>query len=831
MSIKILVVDDSVTDRKIIKSLLVGYDVLLAGDGMEALRIVEDNSDIDLIILDLNMPNMDGFQVLKVLKSDERYKKIRAIILSNYDELENEIKGLQLGAVDYIRKPIHMESLKARIQIQGELLKIQQLLEEKLFEHELTFDTVLQQAPIGIAISQSNEPYSNVGNDFVSTNPSFEQITGRTNEELNHIGWAKITHPEDVEADMNSFIKLKKGEIKSYSVEKRLIKPDGSVVWVDVVVANLSMEKHKKFGYICLIHDITKRKEAEKALAESERSKSVFLSNLQGMAYRCNYDCEWTMQFVSSGCFELTGYMPENLLYNRDLSFNDLITQDYRESLWKEWEQILSKRLPFRYEYEIITAKGTRKWVLEIAQGIYNDQGEVEALEGIIIDISDRKEMENKLTYNSQHDDWTGLYNRRFLETMLTNDIKLELTEKRALISINLSTLHSLTITYGFQYSQNLIKSVADVLKPYCNDHCLLFNTYEYRFAFYMKAYKDKNELSDFCERVSSTLSSFLAVERINVGIGVLEINEGNKYDVDHLLKNLLITSEEAVHLGEEANYICFYDKKLEQRIIRREILQRELSQISVGKKENRLFLQYQPILDLHENHICGFEALARYNSDELGMVSPLEFIPIAEETKYIISIGNSIIYKACEFISRLKSIGYHAINVSINISAIQLLNKGFVEDLMNTITKMKVDPEHIILELTESVFSSKFEEINKILGRLRDYGIRCSIDDFGTGYSSLSRERELNVSCLKIDKSFIDKLLFLSAEETITGDIISLAHKLGHSVVAEGVEHEKQLKYLKAYGCDKIQGYLISKPLSEEMAIKFLEHQTEKEI
>ena len=700
MSVKILVVDDSVTDRKIIKSLLVGYDILLAGDGMEALQALEDNTDVEIIILDLNMPNMDGFQLLNVLKSEIRYKKIRTIILSNYDELENEIKGLQLGAVDYIRKPIHMESLKARIKIHAELLKIQQQLEDKLFENELTFDTILQQAPIGIAISQSNEPYSTVGNNFVSTNPSFEQITGRTNEELNNIGWAKVTHPDDVEADMNLFLKLKKGEINSYSMEKRLIKPDGSVVWVDVVVANLSMEKQHKHGYICLIHDITKR-----------------------------------------------------------------------------------------------------------------------------------KEMENAFTYNSQHDEWTGLYNRRFLEAMLTNDMKTESKENRALISINLSELHSLSVTYGFQYSQNLIKSVAGILKPYCNNNCLLFNTYEYRFAFYIKAYKDKNELSDFCERISSTLRSFLVVERINVGIGVLEIVEENKYDVNHLLKNLLLTSEEAIHLGEESNYIYFYDKKFEERIIRREILQRELSQISMDEKENHLFLQYQPILDLHENRISGFEALARFNSDELGMVPPLEFIPIAEETKYIIAIGNTIIYKACEFISRLKSMGYDAINVSINVSAIQLLNKGFVEDFMNIITKMKVDPEYIILELTESVFSSKFDEINNILGRFRDYGIRCSIDDFGTGYSSLSRERELNVNCLKIDKSFIDKLLFLKTEETITGDIISLAHKLGHFVVAEGVEYEKQMKYLKTFGCDKIQGYLISKPLSEEMAIKFLENQNEKKI
>ncbi len=828
MSLKILVVDDSGTDRKIIKSMLVGHNVLLAGDGIEALRTIEDNPDVDILLLDLDMPNRDGIQVLELLRSDKRYKKLRIIILTNYGELENEIKGLQLGAVDYIRKPIHMESLKARIEIHVELLKVQQILEERRLENKLTFDTILQEAPIGIAISQSDEPYS-YGSYFVSMNPAFEQITGRTKEELNNIGWAQITYPADIEADLNSFVKLKNGEAKSYSIEKRLIKPDGSLVWVDVVVANLSMACQGEYGYICLVLDTTKRKETEQALAESERSKSVLLSNLQGMAYRCNYDRDWTMQFVSSGCFELTGYMPENLLYNRDLCFNDLITPEYRELLWKEWERILSKRLPFKYEYEMTTAKGIRKWVVEIGRGIYNDQGKVEALEGIIIDISDRKVMENILRYNNEHDEWTGLYNRRFLETILSNDIKLQSTEKRALISINLSALHSLTITYGFQYSQNLIKRVAIDLEPHCSDRCLLFNTYEYSFVFYVKSYKDKNELSDFCEGVSSTLNSLLAVERINAGIGVLEIDEENKYDVDHLLKNLLITSEEAIHLGDEESYICFYDKKLEERILRREILQRELSQISAGEKVGRLFLQYQPILDLHKNRICGFEALARYNSEELGMVPPLEFIPIAEETKHIISIGNNIIYKACEFVNKLKCLGYDKINVAINISAIQLLNKGFVEYLTDAITKMKVDPELIILELTESVFSSKFDEINKILGRLSDYGIKCCIDDFGTGYSSLSRERELNVNCLKIDKAFIDKLLFLKNEETITGDIISLAHRLGHCVVAEGVEQEKQLEYLKAHGCDKIQGYLISKPLSEEMAIKFLENQIGK--
>ena len=166
---------------------------------------------------------------------------------------------------------------------------------------------------------------------------------------------------------------------------------------------------------------------------------------------------------------------------------------------------------------------------------------------------------------------------------------------------------------------------------------------------------------------------------------------------------------------------------------------------------------------------------------------------------------------------------GFDAINISINVSAIQLLQDDFVDNLLKTINKIGVSPDRIGLELTESIFSSDYEEINSILSRLRETGLHIAIDDFGTGYSSFARERELNIDCLKIDKHFIDKLLEIQPEEAITSDIISMAHKMGHYVVAEGVEYETQKQYLIAKGCDKIQGYLIGKPLAEEEAIELL--------
>lgn len=957
MIIKILVADDSASDRLIIKNMLSEYIVLTACDGVEALRVLVENDGINLLILDLNMSNMNGFQVLESLNQDERFGKLRTIILTNYDELDNEIKGLKLGAVDYIRKPIHMDSLKARIDIHEALLRAQQALEQRTDEQALTFDMIFDQAPIGIAISHSRDPQRSDKNN-IKINSAFEQITGRTKEELIDSGWSNITHPNDLDEDIENFNKLQAGEIKSYSMEKRYVKPDGSAVWVYMVVTSLAPLAENKLNHMCLIQDITnqkaamaalidseekyrsitnnmsdvvwqmdlnlkttyvspsvekllgesieehmnrkmeekfpaqtlhktqsifyeelekekdpqiiknrsrtievehykadgsiiwlelnvsfirddngnaigfqgssrditQRKLAEIALTENERREAVLLSNLPGLAYRCNFDREWTMQFVSEGCYELTGYIPESLVNNRDLSFNNLIVPEYRKALWNKWEQILSKRQPFKYEYEITTANGEQKWVLEMGQGIYNDEGEVEALEGIILDISDRKEMENRLRYINEHDNWTGLYNRDYLETLLNNDINKKDGLKRAVISINLSTVQLLTANYGFHYTQNLIKIAAETLSQYCSDTRLLFQTYENRFVFYLIDYKDENELVEFSDDIAESLEALFVTERIGGGIGIFEIEQDDdEIDIDLLLRRLLIASEKSIAGTEKDFEACFYNEELEAEINRERDIREALTGVVLENTNDELFLQYQPVMELQTNAVCGFEALARLQTEKFGLVPPVEFIPIAEKTKLIIPIGEKVIVNAFHFLNKLKASGYDEVGVSINISAIQLLKPSFTSRFLELASEMQVNPRNIGIEITESVFASDYEHINNIIEKLRDAGLHIAIDDFGTGYSSLAREKELIVDCLKIDKYFIDKLLDTDLSNAITSDIISMSHKLGHCTIAEGVECESQLQYLKENNCDRIQGYLFSKPLVEEDALEFL--------
>ncbi|NLC76484.1 MAG: diguanylate cyclase, partial [Clostridia bacterium] len=228
--------------------------------------------------------------------------------------------------------------------------------------------------------------------------------------------------------------------------------------------------------YLCMVQDIQARKEGEEALQESERSRRVLLENLPGMAYRCKFDEHWTMEFVSKGCYDLTGYKSESLLYNRELSFNDLIVPEYRDVLWAEWERVIEERRLFRYEYEIITATGERKWVLETGQGVFGDDGEVVALEGIIIDITETKEKQRQIEYFSDHDLMTGVYNRRYYEEAKAR-LDREDQTPTAIIIADINGVRLINDAYGTEAGDRLIIEAAKILQRCSREGDILART------------------------------------------------------------------------------------------------------------------------------------------------------------------------------------------------------------------------------------------------------------------------------------------------------------------------------------------------------------------
>lgn len=240
--------------------------------------------------------------------------------------------------------------------------------------------------------------------------------------------------------------------------------------------------------------------------------------------------------------------------------------------------------------------------------------------------------------------------------------------------------------------------------------------------------------------------------------------------------------------------------------------------------RNNEFSLMYQPQFDIGGGRVTGFEALLRWNSPELGPVSPNRFIPVAEETYLILPIGEWVLRRACTFIKKLHNQGHPDMTLSVNVSALQLLSDSFNDMVLKVLDEVKLDPKYLELEITESILMESLEQCRSKLEILRAYGIKVALDDFGKGYSSLNYLRQLPITTLKIDKSFIDTLKSDEEEENILDLIIKIGKRMNLCVIAEGVEHPRQYDYLTKNHCDKIQGYLFYKPLSEG---QILEHRS----
>ena len=693
------------------------------------------------------------------------------------------------------------------ILLSGNLRKKLTFSKEKLRNSEGALHAILDQVPIGIGLGKGHD---------ISGNDRFQQILNEIGEDKGKNWLWEMGRTAFEEGDAQITNEQNSSNLFRFETDDKVETKQGNEISLHVIMSKFHLEEDEEYSFLCLLEDITKQKEMEKSLLSIERSKAVLLQNLPGMAYRCNYDREWTMQFVSNGCFELTGYEPEELIDNRDYSFNDLILPQYREHLWKQWEIILRDSGQLNEEYEIVTADGNIKWVYELGQPIYDENHSIEALEGILIDITKQKEEEYKFKYLSEHDSLTNLYNRRYFEGMINLDLEAFRTLKRqgAVVMIMIHNLNQFNLINGFSRTEKLLVAYTDLLKNNVKEHCSLFHISAERYIYLIEEYGEKEKLQIWASKILSQILSFEGGTKLEVTIGILELK--GEPDVERILKYASIAAQNA---SSNSDRVCFFCKEMEDELIYKEGIKNALCDY-FSNSQGKLLAHYQPIIDVKTKKVYGFEALARFYSEEFGWISPLEFIPIAEESGFIIELGKEILLQSCVFLHEIEEKGMNDITISVNISVIQLVYDGFLRQIQWIIQQTKVNPHNITLEITESVFLDDYIEMNRRLTQIRDLGIKISIDDFGTGYSSLAREGELMVDYLKIDKYFVDKILL---EESITADIISMAHKLGHSVIAEGVEEQAQMDYLKEHKCNYVQGYYFSKPLEKKDAFQIL--------
>lgn len=483
----------------------------------------------------------------------------------------------------------------------------------------------------------------------------------------------------------------------------------------------------------------------------------------------------------------------------------------------KKQEELLAK------DREIMIQNELELNIKELKKQIDVLQKSEERYKLIIEDsIAEKKKLEEKLKRLTYYDQLTGTMMRTVFMDRLKVDIE-EANKNRLKLSVMLLNVHNLKTVndlYGHHIGDLFLKKIVERLKSSISNIDTLCRFSGDEFAILLPKLDSINEADEIAERIIDSLNCTLIVNGYelssSVSIGMAIYPDDGRY-VKTLLKRAHIAMYKAKE--ESKNRLQHFNKYKMEEIIFRNDIRRDLKD---AIDNGELFLCYQPLVDARTKKVVRLETLIRWKHSKRGIISPVDFIPFAEESKLIIPIGKWILKNAFKQLKEWQDSGFEDFRLLVNASIVQLQEPDFTDIISKVLLETGISPKYIELEITESVLIDSVDTVLNNLTLLRNQGIKVSIDDFGTGYNSLKYIQKFDVDCIKIDRTFVSNIND-EINKTIINHIISLGHNINAEIIAEGVETKEQYEYLKEQGCDIIQGYYFSKPLLPEEATEFL--------
>ena len=567
------------------------------------------------------------------------------------------------------------------------------------------------------------------------------------------------------------------------------------------------------------------RKRAEEALRESEAS----LANAQRIA--CIGNWEWNVETDevrrSAEICRLLGMTAKDLDTSRE-AFLKRVHPDDREAVDSAFEALLNKPEPFILQFRIVLPDGGVRILHEQGEVTLDDAGKPVLVVGTTQDITERKLAEQRLDYLAHHDELTDLSNRVLFRDRLEQGVA-QAKRRGELVGLHLLDLDhfkDVNDTLGHHVGDELLKGVARRLEELMRATDTVARLGGDEFAVVQTEIKDIRDITVVADKLLGALAEPFEVEgnQIHIGgtIGIVVFpNDGAE------AQELLQKADLALYAGKARgrNIYQFFNEKMRTTLNARKELEIDLRRAL--ERERDIRLHYQPLVTLETGRIVGVEALLRWRHPERGMVPPAEFIPVAESTGLIRSLGSWVLRSACEQAAQWHGAGLPLL-MAINVSAVQILSGDFASLIEEALASTGLEARHLEIEITETMFlRTRDPVVGETLRRLYDMGVSISVDDFGTGYGSLTYLRRFPVSKLKIDRSFVQGIGKDADDEAIVRAVIGLGRSLNMRTLAEGIETEEQLAFLKADGCDEGQGYYFSPAVPPEELVSLLEEQT----
>ncbi len=645
-----------------------------------------------------------------------------------------------------------------------------------------------------------------------------DQLLGmRTEHEMSTEDWrSRAVHPDDLPRVQQILQEHITGKTEFFESEHRIRNARGEWIWVrsrgKVVERDAQGNPLRIAG---TARDITAGRRAER---DRRIASEVLRSMGEAVAVT---DLEFRFVSVNPAFSRITGYSEEEVVGQPSALLN---STQHSEDFYRQLREAVIHHGHWKGEMWQRRKDGEEflGWI-ELSE-VCDNLGARSHYVAVVNDVTDKKRAEQELRYLANYDTLTGLPNRSLLAERLARAVvRARRQDTRvAVLFLDLDRFKDINDSLGHAAGDRILKAAAARLLGIVRESDTV-------------ARLGGDEFTVVVEDISGALTAESVAEKIIDAFGApLEIDGRSEITIspsigislypDHGLvpTDLLKYADTAMYQAKDRgrNTYQLYTEAMDAEARRRATMVAALRR-ALERREFRLV--YQPRLSLLDGRISGVEALLRWDCEELGEIPPTVFIPLAEETGLILPIGEWVLREACMTLQRWRRQGLLDVGMAVNVSVLQFLRGGLPAALRKMLEEIDVPPERIELEVTESMVMANAEQTNAVLRELKRIGVTLAIDDFGTGYSSLIYLKRLPIDTLKIDKEFVGDLTNDPDDEAITATVITMAHSLGLNVVAEGVETEEQLMYLREQGCDEIQGFWLSRPLDVHHCLAFI--------